>query len=360
MKKIDFAAMDIYPEAGKHIVVKENFMAEKHNDISEEMAISIVKEFTSNPMYILLSTVQANMIKGYSYPYVKQIDEHGKLLFVFSSLEYAKEFIKVNDFEILDGVYPLAKIEPKDALNSFEVICAIAAHLGIMYIDFNPAHPNIAMGVTIPWLQKALDYDLNKITLLMSPQAKEEMEKRGDGKVPLGFNPMPIYDFKDPYTISDERKEELDKIPLNNISSVEKYFDAIKGLTMPELIYISNLLSKSYIPKANSEGNKLNVDMYIAMLHVLDSTIIQRVDKLDTFTLLDGEDMFVNNNQAAYLIYTDRFQYMGEYRYKEVSLDGYLGRLQVNDVNYVMITAGPGQMHITTPKAIEETIKKIR
>ncbi len=330
------------------------------NEISEEMAINIVKEFTSNTMYILLSTVQANMVRGYSYPYVKEVDEYGRELFVFSSLEYAKEFVKVNDFEILDGVYPLAKIEPNDSLNSFESICAIASHLGVMYIDFNPAHPNIAMGVTIPWLQKVFGYDLTKITMLMSPQMKEEMDKRADGKVPVAFNPMPIHNFKDPYSLSKERREELDKIPLDNGKSVEKYFEAIKGLNMPELIYISNLLSKSYIPKANSEGDKAKVEQYIAMLHVLDATIIQFMDRLTTYTLLDGEDMFVNNNQAAYLIYTDRFQYMGEYRYKEVSLDGYLRRLQMNDVNYVMITAGPGQMHITTPKAIEETLRKIR
>ena len=71
-----------------------------NNDISEEMAVNIVKEFTSNTMYMLLSTVQANMVRGYSFPYIRQIDEHGKVMFFFSTLEYAKEFIEENDLQI--------------------------------------------------------------------------------------------------------------------------------------------------------------------------------------------------------------------------------------------------------------------
>lgn len=331
-----------------------------NNDISEEMAVNIVKEFTSNTMYMLLSTVQANMVRGYSFPYIRPIDEHGKVMFFFSTLEYAKEFIEENDFEVLDGVYPLAKIEPGDQLCSFESICAIAAHLGIMYVDFNPNHPNIAMGVTLPWLQKNFNYDFTKITMLMSPAMKEEMDKRGDGKVPIAFSPMKIHNFKDPYNLTPERRAQLDKIPIDNAGSVEGYFEEIRILNVPELVYVSNLINKSYIPKANSEGDKKKVDMFIAMLHVLDGVIIQHMDQIKTYTLLDGEDMFINHNQAAYLIYTDRFQYMGEYRYKEVTLDGFLRRLQMNEVNYVIITAGPGQMHLTTTKAIEETIRKIR
>lgn len=329
------------------------------NDISEEMAINIVKEFTSNTMYILLSTVQADMINGYSYPYVKELDDDGKLLFIFSSLEYAKEFIQVNEFEVLDGVYPLAKIEPSDPINNIEKICAIAANLGIMYIDFNPAHSNLAMGVTIPWLQKSFGYDLSKITMMITPEAKAKLESRGE-EIRVGFNPMPILDFKDPYTITQKQKDEIDKIPLKHRRSPESFFEAIRYFSVPELIYLSNLLSKNLIPTANTEGDKKKVEAYIAMIHIVDGAIIQFMNELTTYTLLDGEDMFVSHNKAAYLIYTDRFQYMGEYRYKEVSLDGFLRRLQMNEVSYVYITAGPGQMHLTTPKAIEEVLKRIK
>ena len=333
---------------------------ENINDISEEMAINIVREFTTNTMYMLLSTVQANMVKGYSFPYVQQIDETGKVIFFFSTLEYAKEFIEENNFEVLDGVYPLAKIEPGNKLTSFEAICSVASHLGIMYVDFNPGHPNIAMGVTIPWLQEKFGYDFTKITMLMSPAMKEEMERRNDGKIPVCFSPMEIHDFKNPYLLSKEERDILDRIPLDNENSVDSYFEAIKALRLPELIYLSNVLNKSYIPKANSEGDKLRVDMFIAMLHVLDGVIIQHMYQINAYTLMDGEDMFINHNQAAYLIYTERFQYMGEYRYKEVSLESFLHRLEDNDVGYVIITAGPGQMHITTTKAIKETLNKLR
>ena len=243
--------------------------------LSEEMAINVVKEFVGNNMYVLLSTVKANMIKGFSFPYVGELEGVGKALYFFSTYEYAKEFVEENDFEILDGIYPLAKLEPGEKMNSFETICAIAAHLGIMYIDFNPGHPNIALGTTIPWLQKIFNYDLSKITLIVSNKVKEEMEKKEDSKIPIDFNPMPIFKFKDPYFIDKERKDELDVIPLKEYEDVKLYFDAIKDLSISELCYLSEVIKKTYLPRASAEGNKDRMDILMAMYSVLDGIVIQ-------------------------------------------------------------------------------------
>ena len=327
--------------------------------LSEEMAISVVKEFVGNNMYVLLSTVKANMIKGFSFPYVGELEGVGKALYFFSTYEYAKEFVEENDFEILDGIYPLAKLEPGEKMNSFETICAIAAHLGIMYIDFNPGHPNIALGTTIPWLQKIFNYDLSKITLIVSNKVKEEMEKKEDSKIPIDFNPMPIFKFKDPYFIEKERKDELDVIPLKEYEDVKLYFDAIKDLSISELCYLSEVIKKTYLPRASAEGNKERMDILMAMYSVLDGIVIQKLNMIKTYTLLDNDEMFINHNQAAYLIYTDRFQYMGEYRYKEISLDGFLRQMEVNDVSYAIITSGPGHMHLTSAAAIRQTLDKL-
>ena len=316
--------------------------------LSEEMAINVVKEFVGNNMYVLLSTVKANMIKGFSFPYVGELEGVGKALYFFSTYEYAKEFVEENDFEILDGIYPLAKLEPGEKMNSFETICAIAAHLGIMYIDFNPGHPNIALGTTIPWLQKIFNYDLSKITLIVSNKVKEEMEKKEDSKIPIDFNPMPIFKFKDPYFI-----------PLKEYEDVKLYFDAIKDLSISELCYLSEVIKKTYLPRASAEGNKERMDILMAMYSVLDGIVIQKLNMVKTYTLLDNDEMFINHNQAAYLLYTDRFQYMGEYRYKEISLDGFLRQMEVNDVSYAIITSGPGHMHLTSSAAIRQTLDKL-
>ena len=329
------------------------------NELSEEMAQGVVKEFVSNTMYVLLYTVGANMIKGFSYPYVAELDGKGKGLYFFSTYEYAKEFVEENDFEILDGVYPLAKLAPGEKLNSFETMCAIAAHLGIMYVDFNPGHPNIALGTTIPWLQKVFGFDLSKITLIMSNKMKEEMEKRDDKKIPINFNPMPIHKFKDPYFVTDERKKELDAIPLTEYDDVKKYFDVIKEFPLSELCYLSEIIKKTYLPRASADGNKERADILMAMYSVLDGVIIQKLDKKVTYTLLDGEEMFVNHNQAAYLLYTNRFQYMGEYRYKEISLEGFVRQLEAADVNYAIVTSGPGSMHLTSTAAMRQTLDKM-
>lgn len=328
-------------------------------ELSEEMATNVVKEFVGNTMYVLLSTVNANMIKGFSFPYVAELEGKGKGLYFFSTYEYAKEFVEENEYEILDGVYPLAKLVPGEKLNNFETICAIAAHLGIMYIDFNPGHPNVALGTTIPWLQKVFNYDLSKITLLMSPKMKEELDKREDKNIPVNFNPMPIHKFKDPYALSKEKKDEIDNIPLVDYDDVKKYFDVIKELSLSELCYLSEVIKKTYLPRANAEGNKERVDILMAMYSVLDGVVIQKLDKKRTYTLLDNDEIFINHNQAAYLLYTDRFQYMGEYRYKEISLEGFVRQLELNDVSYAIITSGPGHMHLTSTIAIRQTLDKI-
>ena len=327
--------------------------------LNEEMAINVVKEFVGNNMYVLLSTVKANMIKGFSFPYVGELEGVGKALYFFSTYEYAKEFVEENDFEILDGIYPLAKLDPNEKMNSFETICAIAAHLGIMYIDFNPGHPNIALGTTIPWLQKIFNYDLSKITLIVSNKVKEEMEKTEDSKIPIDFNPMPIFKFKDPYFIDKERKDELDRIPLKEYEDVKLYFDAIKDLSVSELCYLSEVIKKTYLPRESAAGNKERMDILMAMYSVLDGIVIQKLNMIKTYTLLDNDEMFINHNQAAYLLYTDRFQYMGEYRYKEISLDGFLRQMEVNDVSYAIITSGPGHMHLTSAAAIKQTLDKL-
>ena len=329
-------------------------------ELSEEMAINIVKEYVGNTMYVLLSTVKANMIKGFSFPYVGELEGKGKALYCFSTYEYAKEFVEENNFEILDGVYPLAKLSPGEKMNSFETICAIAAHLGIMYIDFNPGHPNIALGTQIPWLQKIFNYDLSKITLVVSNKVKEEMEKREDGKVPINFNPMPIFKYKDPYFVSAERKDELDVIPMTEYADVKLYFDAIKDLSLPELCYLSESIKKTFLPRASAEGRKERADILMGMYSVLDGTIIQKLLRTKTYTLLDNDEIFINHNQAAYLLYTDRFQYMGDYRYKEISVEGFLRQLELNDVGYAIITSGPGQMHLTSAAAIKQTLDKIK
>ena len=193
----------------------------------------------------------------------------------------------------------------------------------------------------------------------MSNNVKEEMEKKEDSKIPIDFNPMPIFKFKDPYFIDKERKDELDVIPLKEYEDVKLYFDAIKDLSISELCYLSEVIKKTYLPRASAEGNKERMDILMAMYSVLDGIVIQKLNMVKTYTLLDNDEMFINHNQAAYLLYTDRFQYMGEYRYKEISLDGFLRQMEVNDVSYAIITSGPGHMHLTSSAAIRQTLDKL-
>jgi len=327
-----------------------------NNDkMDEQTAIKVLKEFVAGDLYILLSTVNANMIGGFSFPYVGQL-ENGRILFLFSDLEYAKKYCDQCGYEVLDGLYPLAKIDPQSVPANLEMISKIATSLGVTNIDFNPCHESMAFGVLIPWMQKVLNYDLKDISLILSDQEMETLKKNNDGKVPVRFNPMGILGFSNPYFISNERKEQLGLIPLNSKGTVKEFVDIIKVLPLTELIFMSEVINRRYVVAAREENRVEDEKMFNTMYGILDQVILHVLTKLNLFTLLDNGETLIKQGKAAYILYTDRFKYMGEYRYKEIELEAFCDELEKKEVHSIIITAGPGEMHLTTVASLREFI----
>lgn len=328
------------------------------NDMSEEKAIDTLKKFVEGDLYILLSTVSANMIAGFSIPFVGQMEE-GKILFLFSDIYYAKQYCEINGYEVLDGVYPLSKIDKNNVQINLEMVVKIAAHMGITHIDFNPCHETDAFGVLIPWMQKVLGYDLNNISVIMSQKEMKKMMDENEGKVkaPLRFNPMPIWNFSNPYVISDERKKEIDSIPLKNEITVGEFVDVLKFMPLNELIYLSEVINRRLFRKAKEDGNAADEKLFGRLFGVLDQVIIHALTKLELFTLLDNGETFINQGKVAYILYTDRFKYMGDYRYNEIELSKFCDELEEKGINSLIITAGPGEMHLGSVAAIREYMK---
>lgn len=328
----------------------------KNEEMDEQTAIRVLKELVAGDLYILLSTVNANMIGGFSFPYVGQL-ENGRILFLFTDLEYAKKYCDQCGYEVLDGLYPLAQIDPKNKPANLEMISKIANQLGVTNIDFNPGHESMAFGVAIPWMQNVLNFDLKDISLILSDQEMELLKKNNDGKVPVRFNPMGILGFTNPYFISAERKEQLGMIPLNAKGTVKDFVDIIKTLPLTELIFMSEVINRRYIVAAREENRVEDVQMFNSMYGILDQVILYVLTKLNLFTLLDNDETLIKQGKAAYILYTDRFKYMGEYRYKDIDLLEFCNELEEKNIHSIIITAGPGEMHLSTVASLREFLK---
>lgn len=328
------------------------------DNMNEEVAINTLNKYVEGDLYILLSTVSANMMGGFSIPFVGQMED-GKILFLFSDLEYARKYCDVNGYEVLDGVYPLSKIDKNNPQTNLEMVVKIAAHLGVTHIDFNPCHETDAFGVLIPWMQKVLGYDLNNISVIMSQEEMKRIMDENGGKVkaPLRFNPMQILDFSNPYFVAPERRKEIDEIPLDFEITVGGFVDVIKYMPLNELIYLSEVINRRYIRKAKEENNAAGEKMFCNLYGVLDQVIIHALTKLQVFTLLDNGETYINQGKVAYVLYTDRFKYMGDYRYQEIELRDFCDEMEEKGINSLIITAGPGEMHLGSVAAIREYMK---
>lgn len=327
-----------------------------NNDMNEQAAINALKEYVNGDLYILLSSVNANMIGGFSSPYVGKTDK-GLILLLFSDLDYAKSFCVENGYEVIDGVYPLSKIVKDNSQLGLEMILKIARHLGVELVDFNPGHESLAFGVRISWMQQVLNYDLDDISIIVSEKEMKEIREKKDGNMPLRFNPLQIFDFSNPYAISEERKDYISNIPFGNSATIQEYVDEIKFLPLNELIFLSEKLNRYYITEAKQKGELEEVRRLSNMYTVLDQVIINNMFKIKLYTLLDNDEVFTNQGRAGYILYTDRFKYMGEYRYKEIELVDLCNELEKKGVNSLIVTAGPGEMHLSTVAAIKDFIK---
>ena len=142
------------------------------NISNEEEAVNALKELVSGKMYLLLSTVQANMIRGYSFPYVGQMDAE-RVLMIFTDEDYAKKYIDRNGYEVLEGLYPIHEINKEDKISGMGALFNIAYHMGINIVDFNPEHPSMAFGCKISWLMEKLEIKNEAISILLNKKEYE-------------------------------------------------------------------------------------------------------------------------------------------------------------------------------------------
>lgn len=291
------------------------------------------KLYKDDDVYILLSTKSANMFTGESTPYIGLMKDGRKILLVFTTFENAREYMDSHSYEVLGGVYPIARVDRWDKYRNLYEICNTALQMGVELMDVDPGTEQ-AVGFEIAWFMKANFLRPKEASIVLT---KEEMAQP-TSQIKLRMNMMPILDFKDPYIISEERKKEI----ISHIYSEKPYIQLMESETLHENCFLMDVLNTEIMPKEKAEGNpnmeqfyRINVWlMQIIWDKLLDSDIFVAVDK-------DTKKVHVKDN-SLYVIYTDLYKYMAPHEYRRLNNREELVQVIIaSGVNKIIVTDGP-------------------
>jgi len=331
--------MGLFDKLRKNTKVHEKVT--DNGKLSSDEAIRIAKRILGlDQIYILLSTRNANMLKGISIPYICQLENRSKGIILFSKETYAREYIEMHQFEILDCVYPIGVLEKADKLNGLYTIMGTANAAKVDFLDFNPGFNDDSLGCSISWFMN-INKLSSEISMLLSKQDLNKMLRENSDNIQLRFNPIKISDFDNKYILdSDTSKVILKKVFEGD--SLEEQFTIFSNESLFECCHTMDYLYTRMIPIAEKDNKIEDVKYFKAVAEKLELVIKVKLSEMkQLFTLANAEtNEIIIKNDAVYIIYTDRYKYMGQYKYMplEKSLERFLEQV---GVAMAIVTDGP-------------------
>lgn len=314
-------------------------------ELSDKRASNLAKKIMGmQELYIILSTKQANMENGVSVPYVCQTEDHGKGILTFSTKSYARKYIEQHQFEILDGIYPVGKIEVQDKINGLQTVLATANALGASFMDFNPSFQDNAMGFHISWFMQENKLDKN-VSILLTKKQYEKMLSENQNSIPLHFNPIKIEDFDFKYHLTEDASRAILKKVFEG-HSVSDYVTIFNEESLFECCHTMDYIYCAMIPKAQQNKKNEDVPFFQSVAEVLETVVKNKLKEQNKlYTLVDPKtDKIFTKNGFAYILYTDRYKYMGAYDYVPINQNSIEDFLKSQGVSKAMVTDGPHGM----------------
>lgn len=315
-----------------------------HEEISEEEAIKRAKGIMGlGRVYILLSTINADMLKGMSIPLICQLEDGRKGIIIFSKETYAREYIEKRRLEVLDGVYPIGVVEKEDKINGLHTILGIANAAKVDFLDFNPGFSDNSLGCNISWFMEVNKLP-KEISMLVSKENMDKILKENKGDIPLQFNPIKINDFDNKYSLD----ESSSRIILQKVFEGNSYQEHLKVFAEESLFECCHTMDYLYtrmLPMAEQENKIKDIEYFKSIIKIIESVIKEKLmEEKQLFTLVDANtNEIVVKNGIVYILYTDRYKYMGQYKYKpiESQVSKWVERVGVTKA---MVTDGPHGM----------------
>ncbi len=326
--------------------------------MTEAEATELAKRYYNAPqLYILLAPEAANMATGISVPMVGVANGNLRLIMLFTSKEYAREYIDSKEIDTPDGIYPIGALKKDHELFGLHGICNGALAIKVDGICFNDGQKD-SLALSIPVFLQMNGLTPQPFKMLMAREQASALKESGE-KPQIHMNPMAICDFTNPYRISDERKEELMDILLKDISEDALNKTLTDSCFLWENCYQFATLQLKYIQKAQRDFDAKSLDLYNRLAGMLQDIILDKLLAMDClFTLRDDETgMFYIKNQACYLLYTDRYKYAAPQTYVPLfNLEGFAGFLKRNQINRIIVTDGPHDIALLSASSVIEKV----
>lgn len=292
--------------------------------IEEEDALTKAKKLVdAEELFILLSVSKANMLEGFSFPYVGNMGEGKLTLYLFSTYELAKQFVLGSDYEVLDGIYPIGKLDKKDQFSTLINTLIISKKImNVSHFDIDgKASYDIAEFLE---MNDVKEYQV-KIHLT-NQEAEQAKANNGQNppQVPRRFNPLQIVDFVNKFIIPEERR----KVLLDSlfVKEGQKKEDCLKTYmehqTLTENCFMLTVLYFNYMPQAEKQNKEDDLKYFAEIRRILSMVIwlkLKAETKLYTLVDLQTKQPIIHNKSMC-VLYTDRFKYIqGNCEYKELA-----------------------------------------
>lgn len=318
-------------------------MKEKVNSCSiiedPQVALDLIEK---DIIFILLDPRRTFMAEGHGFPFV------GSGINLFSSYEDAKKCINDNKFERWESVYPIGSLEKENRFTNIKNTIMIANALGIenIFLD-NKSYFKTEWFLNVIGIKDKMEFELR-----LTAEESAKIEDIAQSKMPVRFNPIDVYDYKNPFEISAERKNELMNAIISPEANNEKdAFKALSNNTLHENCFSLMVLRSKLIPMSIQKGDMNALDYFNMMRRVYATAIVKQIRKHKSLYVLcdkESHEVFVRdspfgeNKTLLYVSYTDLFKHQGPLEYKKLSnQEEILDLIKENNVDGVILTDGP-------------------
>lgn len=294
-------------------------------------------------VFIILDSRQTFMREGHGFPLV------GNGINLFNNYDDAKDCIDRNPIDRWESAYPIGSLEKSDKFTNIKNTLMIANAMGIENVFLDETYYfKTEWFLNAVGIKDRMEFNM-RLTEEESNNVDSMMKK---SKISLRFNPIDLYEYTNPFEISDERKNELSHAIINPDGDNRR--DVLKSIsrnTLHENCFSQMLIRSQFIPMSIKKGD-MNALSYFNMIQTVyaEAIVNQLSSNTSLFLLCDKQshEVFIRNypmgddQKLFYVSYTDLFKHQGPLEYKKIAdLEEIRNFIKQTNVDGVVITDGP-------------------
>jgi len=294
-------------------------------------------------VFILLTPRHSYLREGHGLPLV------GNGIYLFNNYNDAKNCIDSMGLDRWDDVYPIGSLDKADKFTNIKNTIMIANAMGVenVFLDGNSFFQTHWFLKTVG-VEDKMQFEV-RLTAIESENIQEIMKKT---ELPIRFNPINLYDYSNPFEISDERKAELSqKIVSPDGDNEKEVLKSISKNSLHENCYAQMIIRSTDIPMSIQKADMNGLNYFNMIQTVYAKAIVKQLGKHKSLYVLcdkESHEVFVRDSpmrdgqKLFYVAYTDLFKHQGPLEYKKiVDMKELKALVKQCKVDGIVLTDGP-------------------